>query len=89
MKYLAWILFLVNAYFGVYYFLNAIYVLQSSKYSQASNIMFATLFLILSAVAFYFSFKKKKYKAAFLAGLAPWLIGFIILFITMLTADYK
>ncbi len=89
MKYFAWILCFINAYFGSYYFLNAVYILQSSKYSETATIVFAISFLIMCAAGFYFSFIKINYKAAIWVGVGPWIIGLIFLFINMLTADYK
>jgi hypothetical protein len=89
MKIISWILFFIDAYLGIYNLLNALYILQSSKYSQTATIVFAILFLGLSAAIFYFLFIKKNYKAAFYTGLGPWLFALIFLFINMLTADYK
>ena len=89
MRYIVWIISSVNIYFGLYYFLNAIHVLQSSKYSQTSTTIFAVLFLGMGISGFYLSLINNNNKLALLAGIGPWVISLLILLFNMITADYK
>lgn len=69
--------------------LNAIGVLQTSKYSQASTVFFGILFLGLGAAGFYISVAKNNPKLALLVAFGPWVLALVVLFMTMLTSDYK
>jgi hypothetical protein len=89
MKYLIWLICAVNVYFGLRCFLNAIHVLHTSKYSQATTVIFAVLFLGLGAAGFYFSIFKPHLKLALLIGFGPWVLAVVVLFITMVTSKYQ
>jgi hypothetical protein len=89
MKYLAIIIAVLNLYFGFRFLLNAINVLQTSKYSLRSNTVFAVLFLLLGAVGIYYSFFTVKYSIASWIGAGPWVIGLFILLINLVSEDYK
>ena len=89
MKYLVWLISAVNVYFGLRASLNAIGVLQTSKYSQAATVIFAILFLGLGAAGFYISVAKNNPKLALLVAFGPWVLALVVLFITMVTSDYK
>lgn len=89
MKYLVWLISAVNGYLGLRALLNAIGVLQTSKYSQATTVIFAILFLGLGAAGFYISIAKNNPKLALLVAFGPWVLALVVLFITMLTSDYK
>lgn len=89
MKYLVWLISAVNVYLGLRASLNAIGVLQTSKYSQASTVIFAILFLGLGAAGFYISIAKNNPKLALLVAFGPWVLAILVLFVTMLTSDYK
>lgn len=89
MKYLAIIIALLNLYIGLRFFLNAIHVLQTSKYSQRSNIVFAILFLGLGAAGIYYSFFLVDYTIASWVGAGPWMLGLFILLINLISEDYK
>jgi hypothetical protein len=89
MKYLAIIIALLNLYIGLRFLLNAVNILQTSKYSKRSTIMFALLFLGLGGIGIYYSFFAVNYTAASIVGAGPWAIGLFILLINLISEDYK
>jgi len=89
MKFLVWMIIAINIYFGFDAFLNAVGVLQSSKYSRTATIVFALLFLGMGLGGLYFAFMKHNYRIALWLGIGPWLLALIFLLINMMTADYK
>ena len=89
MKYLVWLISVVNVYFGLRCFLNAIHVLQTSKYSQTTTVVFAILFLGLGAAGFYISIVKNSPKQALLVAFGPWVLAAVILFVTMVTSKHQ
>ena len=89
MKYLVWLLSVINLWFGGRSFLNAIGVLQTSKYSQATTVIFAVLFLALGVAGFYLSIVRHNDKLGLLVALGPWVLALVVLFITMLTSNYQ
>ena len=89
MKYFAWLISAVNVYFGLRCFLNAIGVLQTSKYSQTSTVIFAILFLGLGVAGFYVSIYHGKSGLSLLISFGPWVLAFVILFVSMLTRKHQ
>ena len=89
MKYLVWLLSAANLWFGGRSFLNAIHVLQTSKYSQRTTVIFALLFLSLGAAGFYLSIARQNPKLGLLVALGPWVLAIVVLFVTMLTSNYQ
>ncbi len=89
MKWLAWIITVMNAYFGIYFLLNAFNILKSSKYSQTATVVFAVLFILMTAAAVYIMITKPGYKLALLIGAGPWILSLLFLLFNMLTSDYK
>ena len=89
MKYFVWLASALNVYLGLRAFLNAIGVLQTSKYSQATTVIFAILFLGLGAAGFYVTIARNNPKLGMLVAIGPWLLALVVLFITMVTSDYK
>ena len=88
MKYLVWLISGVNVYFGIRCFLNAVHVLHTSKYSQATTVIFALLFLALGGAGFYFSLARGDNKVGLWISFGPWVLGLVILFISMVTSKY-
>lgn len=88
MRYIIWILSSINVYLGLRCFLNAIHVLQTSKYSQTATVIFAILFLGMGIGGFYLAAVNNN-KQALLISIGPWVIALLILLINMMTADYK
>ena len=89
MKYLVWVLSAINLWFGGRSLLNAIGVLQTSKYSQATTWIFALLFLALGVAGFYLAIVRHDVKLGLLVALGPWVLAIVVLFITMLTSNYQ
>lgn len=89
MKFLAWILIIVNAWFGVRAFLNAIHVLQTSKYSQTATVVFALLFISMTAAGIYFLLVKQDTRLAMWIGTGPWALALLFLLFNMFTQDYR
>lgn len=89
MKYIVWLISAVNLYFGLRCLLNAVGILQSSKYSQATTVIFAVLFLGLGAAGFYFSITKQNPKLGLLIAFGPWVLAALVLFITMVTSKQQ
>lgn len=89
MKYFIWLISSVNIYFGFINLLNALNILQSSKYSKTATIVFALLFLTMGIGAFYLSIIKNNQKLGLLLSFGPWVLAILFMFIVMLTSDYK
>jgi len=87
--YLVWLLSAANLWFGGRSFLNAIHVLQTSKYSQRTTVIFAVLFLGLGAAGFYLSIARHNPKVGLLVAAGPWVLALVVLFVTMLTSNYQ
>ena len=89
MKFFVWLISTVNVYFGLRCFLNAIHVLQTSKYSQTTTVIFAILFLGLGAAGFYLTIARNEPKLALLVCFGPWLLAVVVLFVTMITSSHQ
>lgn len=89
MKYIVWLISAVNVYFGLRCFLNAIHVLQTSKYSQGTTVLFSILFLGLGLLGFYFTIAKGDPKLGLLVSVGPWVLALVILFIAMITGKQQ
>lgn len=89
MKNLVWFISAVNVYLGLRCFLNAIHVLHTGKYSQTTTVIFAVLFLVLGAAGFYLTIFRNDSKLALLVAFGPWVLGLLILFISMVTGRYQ
>jgi len=89
MRILVWLLSTLNLYFGSRCLLNAIHVLHTSKYSQTTTVIFAVLFLGLGAAGFYCTIARNDPKLGLLIALGPWILGLLLLLITMLTSNYQ
>lgn len=87
MKYLVWVISGINLYFGFRAFLNAIHVLQTSKYSQATTVVFAILFLGLGAYGVYAARTNVNPRTGLLIGIGPWVLALAVLFITLVTSN--
>jgi hypothetical protein len=89
MKVIAGLLLLLDAYIGIRFLLNMIGVLQTSKYSKNATAFYAILFTVLAIAGIYFLFIKPNKQWALWISIAPWALMLLILFITMITSDYK
>jgi len=89
MKFLVWLISALNVYLGLRCFLNAIHVLQTSKYSQTTTVIFAILFLGLGAAGFYFSIVKPDLKLALMIAFGPWVLALVVLFLQMILGNHQ
>jgi hypothetical protein len=89
MKIFFWVLCAFNIYQGLYFFLNVVNLLDSSKYSAKATVVFALLFLAMGAGGIYYALGKNNYRMALLLGLGPWVLGLVFLLFNMLFSDYK
>lgn len=89
MKFLVWIISAVNLWFGLRCFLNVIHVLQTTKYSQGATATFAALFLGFGAAGFYVSIARGQQHWALLICGGPWVLGLLILFVSMVTGKQQ
>ena len=89
MKILVWLLVALNIYVGLRCFLNAVHVLHTTKYSQTATAIFAVLFLGLGAAGVYVSLAGKDPRLGLLVGAGPWILGLLLLLVTMLTSSYQ
>ncbi|MES1226542.1 MAG: hypothetical protein ABUT20_64300 [Bacteroidota bacterium] len=89
MKWFSWIITFINIYFGLYCLLNVLNILKSSKYSQASTLVFAILFTSMAVGSAYLLLVKGNSKYALLIGIGPWVLSLVFLLFNMLTSDYK
>jgi hypothetical protein len=79
----------VNVYLGLRGALNAVGVLQTSKYSQATTVVFAVLFLALGGAGFYYTIAKNNPKLGLLVSFGPWVLAVVVLFVQMITAKHQ
>ncbi len=89
MKFLVWLISAVNVFLGLRCFLNAIGVLRTAKYGQATTVIFAILFLGLGAAGFYLAIARNEPKLALLICFGPWLLGIAVLFFTMIFSNHQ
>ena len=89
MRIIVWLLSALNLYLGARCFLNAVGVLQTSKYSQTATVVFAVLFLGMSAAGCYFTLVRHDVRIGLLLSLGPWVLGLLVLLVTMLTSSYQ
>jgi len=89
MKYIVWIISALNVYLGMRCFLNAIHVLQTSKYSQTTTVIFAVLFLVLGAAGFYVTIAMHNARLGLLVSAGPWLLAIGIMFLALVTGKQQ
>jgi hypothetical protein len=89
MKVFVWLMSAVNLYFGLRALLNAVGILQTSKYAQTTTVIFAVLFLLLGAAGFYFTSAKHNPKLGLLIAFGPWALAAVVLFVQMTTSKHQ
>lgn len=87
MKWLVWSITLVNIYFGGNALLNALGVLQSSKYARSTTVIAAVLFLGMGAYGAYTAWTAGNLRAALWIGIGPWVLMLVVLFLTMILSN--
>lgn len=89
MKIIIWAISAINIYFGLYFFLNIIRILRSSKYSPTATSVFSFLFLGMGFGSLYLLYKGHSVRFALLLDIGPWILAMLLLFFTMMSSDYK
>ena len=89
MRYVVYLFSAINLYAGTRFLLNALGILQTSKYGQGSNVFFAITLTTAGIVAFYFSIARQNHSLALLIDAGPWLLTLILLVANMIFGDYK
>ena len=89
MKWLTWLFTIINIYFAIYFLLNALHLLGSSKYAQSATVVFAVLFTVMAAGSACIMPSSSDYKVALLVNAGPWVLSLLFLFFNMVTSDYK
>jgi hypothetical protein len=87
-KVLVWAISAINLWLGLRAALNAVGVLQTSKYSQTTTILFALLFLGFGAAGFYATILRNDLRVGLLVSVGPWVLAAVILFVSMTTSRY-
>lgn len=89
MRVVAWIIAIINALFGLNALLNALGILQSSKYGNGTTWFVALLFTGLAAWSLYTLFGGGSARQALWLGLAPWLIALVVMFFTLALGNWQ
>lgn len=89
MKYLVYIFSAVNLHSGSRFLLNALGILQTSKYAQGSNVFFAITLTAAGIIALYFSIAKQNHSLALLIDAGPWILTLILLLANLIFGDHK
>ena len=80
---------MINLYAGARFLLNALGILQTSKYGQGSNVFFATTLISAAVLAFYFSIAKQNHSPALLIDASPWILTLLLLVANLIFGDHK
>ena len=88
-KILAWIFIFFNIYMGGNFFLNAIGILQDSKYSVGATRLYAVLLLAMAGESVYLMVAKSNAKMALWIGAGAWVLIFFILLANMIFGKYN
>jgi hypothetical protein len=84
---LATLIFILDAFLGIRFFLNVIHVLETTKYGPRATLLYACFFLLLAALGFYFLFIKHNMKWALVSSFGPWIIILCFILFSMLTSN--
>lgn len=88
-KIFAWLFVAFNLYMGGDFFLNAIGVLQTSKYSASATWIYAIVLLLMGGAGAYFCAFKGECKTALWIGAAAWVVIFLSLLGNMIFGKYN
>jgi hypothetical protein len=89
MRYVVYIFSAINLYAGARFLLNALVILQTSKYGQGSNVFFAITLTTAGVVAFYVSIARQNHSLALLIDASRWILTLLLLVANMIFGDYK
>jgi hypothetical protein len=86
-KFLVWLLTVVNLWFGGHAALNALGILRHGMYGQATTVTFAIVFLGMGAYGAYTAWTGGPLRLAMWIGLGPWLIALVVMFLTLVLSN--
>ena len=89
MRYVVYILSVTNLYAGARFLLNALGILQTSKYGQGSNVFFGITLTTAGVVALYVSIARQNHSLGLLIDASPWILTLLLLVANMIFGDYK
>ena len=89
MRYVVYIFSVINLYAGARFLLNALGILQTSKYGQGANVFFATTLITAGVLALYLSIARQSHSLAFLVDASPWIITLLLLVANLIFGDHK
>lgn len=64
-------------------------MLQTSKYSRTATALFAVLFLGMGIAGYFLTLARSDVRLGLLIAVGPWILGLVILLLTMLTSSYQ
>lgn len=76
-----------NLWFGLRAALNVLGVLQTSKYGLATTVLAALLGLGLGGYGAWLAWEGRDLRQGLVLGLAPWGVGIVIVFISLVLGD--
>lgn len=88
-KILAWIFIFFNLYMGGNFLLNAIGILQDSKYSVGATRVYAVVLLAMAGFSLYYLLARSNAKLALWIGAGAWVLIFISLLANMIFGKYN
>ncbi|MCA9739026.1 MAG: hypothetical protein R3E98_07195 [Gemmatimonadota bacterium] len=77
----------LNLWFGVRAALNVLGILQTSKYGTPTTVLAALLGLGLGGYGAWLAWMGKDLRHGLLVGLAPWVLGVVVVFISLVVGD--
>jgi len=89
MNYLVYLFSAINLYAGIRFLLNALGILQTSKYGQGSNIFFAVTLIGAGIAALYLSIVRQNQSLALLVDAIPWILTILLVVGNMIFGDYR
>lgn len=89
MKWLAWGLIALDLIQGIQNAMHAAGVTRSAKYATATHAAFAVVLLAMGAAAAYLLIARQRSAMACLIAAAPWVIGAMVLLVTLLTSRHQ
>lgn len=84
MRILVFLVAVLNLWFGVRAALNVLGLLQTSKYGTATTAITALLGLGLGGYGAWAAWLGRDLHQGLLVGLAPWVVGVVVVFISLL-----
>ncbi len=87
LKFIITMFLLLDLGIGINFLLNALHIFDNSKYSQGATILYSIIFIVLSVLGIYYLFFISNHRIALWISIGPWLLVFIILFLSMIFSN--